>query len=291
MRSIGSLGLCTAVSVAALTFAPAALAQQTLAAVQARGQINVGYRVDASPFSLRDAQGAAVGYMVDHCQRVATQLQARAGRELRVNFVPVAVDQFERVVRSGSIDLLCSATTDTEARRAVMAFSHPLYIAAVKLLVRRADHIAQAKELEGLPVVAIGRTTADGVVRGRAGEFKWQPVRALNADAALGQLQVGMAKAFARDDVLLTAQLAASGQADAYVMLPEPYSREPIAIAMRRDDPGLLDLVNQAITDSVRDGSAQAIYDKWFLNPVPPHGKALGVAMSEPLKAVFQSLR
>lgn len=259
--------------------------------IAARQQINIGYRSDASPFSYRDDQGKPAGYMIDLCRTVAAHVETAVGKPLKLNFVRVPIDQMTRYVQSGSVDLLCSATTDTAERRANMAFSFPVFISHIKVLVRRADGVNSLSSLRGGPMVVIGRSTADALAAQRGAELQWNVTRALNADAAMSQLDAGMVKGYARDDVLLMGQLALSQRPQAYALLPDALTREPIAIAIRPGDTDLEKLVNAGLSVALKSGSLEAAYQRWFMRPVPPARQALGLPMSAELRNELEKLR
>ena len=82
---ISALCRLAALALAALTCS-AASAQAVLQQIAMKGQINLGYRVDASPFSFRDGQGRPAGYMIDLCQSAVERVQAATGKVLRSHF-------------------------------------------------------------------------------------------------------------------------------------------------------------------------------------------------------------
>lgn len=282
--------LCATTSALALN-AGVASAQTTASPTLTSGRINIGYRVEAAPFSLRNASGQASGYMVELCQKIAAGLRSTGGRPLRINYVAVPSDQVVRYMSGKTVDVLCSATTDTAERRAAMSFSKPLFVAAIKVLVRNADGYTSVEQLRGQPVVVIGRTTAETIAAEQASNLQWKTTRVLDGVAAMGQLQLGWAKGYARDDILLLTQLAQSKDPNTYRLLPEALSRENIAIAVRRDDPTLLESVNQAIAAAVKSGELDAVYAKWFTKPIAPFNRSLNLPMSAELKAELDKLR
>jgi len=277
-----------AVGLSLLALAGTAAAQATLERAKHRGQIQVGYRVGAAPFSSQTASGQPQGYSLEFCRAAVTRMQAALGSELPVRYVAVATDQRLRLLREGSIDLLCDSTTDTADRRNMVDFSMPIFVDAVQVMVRAKDGIANTGQLAGKSVVVIGTTTAPGVATQYAGQQKisWQLARAVNADAALGQLQLGWAAGYARDGVLLASQRAQLANGGDYVILPERLSSEPIAIAFRKGDAQMRQLVDGAITQAMQDGSLQTWYDKWFLQSVPP-AKPLAIPMSDELRTLI----
>lgn len=278
-------------AIALLGASSTAWAQTTQARISAKEQINIGYRADAAPFSFEPRPGEAAGYMVDLCRKIADQASAQAPNPPRVNLVPVPVDQINRYLQAGTVDLFCSATTVTAERRKSMDFSAPVFISSIRLLVRQSDGIERLDQLAGKPVVVIGRTTADTALAQRSPAMKWEVTRALNPDAALSQLQMGWAQAYARDDVLLQAQIAQTDNAGQYKLLPDALSREEIAIAFGSNDAGWRTLVNDVITGLVRSGEMQTLYDRWFVQPTAVHPRGLNLPMSAELKTALDRLR
>ena len=53
---------------------------------------------------------------------------------------------------------------------------------------------------------------------------------------------------------------------------------------MRKDDPEFKAVVNEALNNVFSSGEINSIYDKWFLNPVPPKNVNLNFEMSDNLK-------
>ena len=56
---------------------------------------------------------------------------------------------------------------------------------------------------------------------------------------------------------------------------------------LRKDDPEFKAVVDKALTDVFASGEINSIYDKWFLNPIPPKNVNLNFEMSDNLKALI----
>lgn len=275
---------------ACLGFSAPVHAQATFEKIKSRSQISVGYREDAAPFSYQDDQKKAIGYSIDFCALVVAQLASRLDlKNLRINMVPIAIDRVMTFVKDGSVDLLCTSTSDAAERRAQASFSKPIYLDGVGVLVRKKDGITALKQLDGKHVSFIKASTAGSALdayRIKAA-MSWKTEPALNADAAFSQLQLGWVQAYARDKVLLAMQLASLSDADQYTILPERLSTESIAIAFRKGDAEMQALVDGVIAEAAASGKAKALHDKWFVGPIPLYKqrKALGLPMSPELKA------
>ncbi len=264
------------------------LADTTIERIQTRAQINVGYREDAAPFSYLDAQGKPAGYALEFCRPVVEHLQSNLqDHNIGVRYVAVPLDQAVAMLADGSVDLLCSATSETPARREQIAFSKPIFIAGVQVMVREDSDLQTLDDLKGKTLVAISRTTAETAVGDWADQYQWTLRTALDPDAALSHLQLDWAAGYARDGVLLAMQRLDSSRPERYRILPQPLSSENIAIAFQKDDPGMATITNAAIDDAVSSGAAGSLYQKYFLTSLEDGKPALDIPMSDELKAAF----
>ena len=272
-----------------------AFAQVGIERIKQRGVVTVGYREDAAPFSSKDASGKPVGYSLDLCNPIAASLAKQAGlAPTAVRHLAVATDQQERYVKGAQVDLMCAATSDTPERRANMGFSPPIFVSSVKLLVRKDSKIGSIDQLVGAkPVAVIDRTTAAKAVEtyAKQNNLALSVDRSVAPDAALGQLKLGWASAYARDEVLLTMQLVTSPNTRDYVILPQPISAEDIAIALPPSDPGLNKAVLLALIEARDSGAWAAAYERWFMKPIAPANVALNIPMSDALKASIAKLK
>jgi polar amino acid transport system substrate-binding protein len=51
------------------------------------------------------------------------------------------------------------------------------------------------------------------------------------------------------------------------VFLSEPFTDEPIAWAIRKDDPDFMKFLNDFLARTKADGRFNRTYEKWFLSP------------------------
>ncbi len=272
---------------------PAAWAQSTLERVKSRSLLVVGYRDNTFPFSFADGKAAA-GYSIDLCAPIIARIaQASAAKDLRVVYQAVEQERVVSLLKSGAIDLMCANTTDTEARRKLVAFSPPIFYAAVRVLVRSSDKLGALDQLAGKNLVVLGGTTAKGALNAYAtGQgLTWKIANVLEHDAGMSQLKLRQADGYARDDILLINAMQAAKNPAEFMLLPERLSSEPIAIAYRKADPALQKLVDLSIVESMRDGRFSQTYEKWFNKPVPPTYKALHLPMSSELSGLLAAAR
>ena len=94
---------------------------------QETGQIKLGYRTDARPFSFQDESGKPAGYSVALCQKVAERRQGRAGpgrTSTSSGCRSRSTNRFS-AVQQGKVDLLCGADTRDPGAGARMSLLDP----------------------------------------------------------------------------------------------------------------------------------------------------------------------
>jgi glutamate/aspartate transport system substrate-binding protein len=91
------------------------------------------------------------------------------------------------------------------------------------------------------------------------------------------------------DDILLYSLAAQSRSPGDYAISTEALSVEPYGIMLRKDDLAYKKVVDAAMTNIYKSGQINAIYEKWFLKPIPPKGLNLDIPMSAAFKKVIAS--
>ena len=111
------------------------------------GQLRLGYRTDAVPFSFNDAAGLPAGYSIELCKSVAEAVRGATGRaDLEVEWKQVGAEDRFDVLARGKADILCRPTASRSAGAEQMDFSLLTFAPARRLLYprRRAQHLRGA---------------------------------------------------------------------------------------------------------------------------------------------------
>ena len=103
--------------------------------------------------------------------------------------------------------------------------------------------------------------------------------------------ETGRAAAYAMDDVLLRATVAAARRPEDFVLSDEALSVEPYGIMLSRDDPEFKRVADEAITTLFRTGEIFRLYQRWFLSPIPPKGLNLQLPMHPAMRKVVSNWR
>lgn len=266
-----------------------AFAAGTLDKVKESGKLTLGYRADTRPFAFSDG-GQPAGFSVALCQKVADAVKAELKLPaLAVAFVPLtATDRFE-AVQQGRVDLSCGTDTPTLGRRALADFSIPIFFAGTGALLRAdadrrlrdamEDRPAPTQPVwRGAPGVfssnvvfaAVGGTTVEkSLIDGlRTRRISVTVARAPDYAAGVQMvLERRAAALFGDRPVLLDA--AKRGPADELMVLERRFTREPLALALRRGDDAFRLLVDRSLSRLFRSPEMGPLYTTYFGAPDP----------------------
>lgn len=282
------LGFFTLITAAFGEESPNALGS-TLGRIVARQALYVGYREAALPFSyLLPRQSTPTGYFWDICSHVFKAVEDRLGKAVPV--VPVAVTDNARtmMLKTGITDLDCGAAGNTVGRQKQVSFSTNVYVSEIKVMVSKNAGFTGFEQLADKRVVTVAGGTAERHIKLAAlsRNITLQHVLANTPADAMAVLANGGAEAYVAEDAVLVAQRASSP--GDFVLLDAALATEPFAIMLPKDDPVWKKLVDDTLATLMQSGELARIYDKWFMNPIPPAGINLNLPMSELLKAAIQ---
>ncbi|VEE14296.1 transporter substrate-binding domain-containing protein [Ectopseudomonas mendocina] len=275
-----------------LMFAAAGVSAQegTLAKIAELGEISVGHRDGAVPFSYYDDQQRPVGYAMDLCAKVVEAIKLKLDEpDLKVSYLPVTGATRMPLLANGTIDMECGTTTNNAERQRQVSFSNTYFVAGVRILSKKNAPIETMADAKGKTVVTLAGTTSVKVIS----EINAAQNLGLNVlsvkDLAEGilTLQTERAVALIFDDVSIAGAAATSKNPDDFIMSAEPLSVEPYGIMLRRGDDAFKELVNATLDELYATGEINAIYDKWFVQPIPPRGINMNFPMSSQLKKVI----
>jgi glutamate/aspartate transport system substrate-binding protein len=282
------------IAVAALTVAAGsamAQANDTLAKVKASGSISMGVRESSGALSYTLGDGKFAGFHVEVCQRIVAEVEKAVGRKLEVKYTPVTSQNRIPLVQNGTVDIECGSTTNNATRQKDVSFLNTTYVEEVRIAVKANSGITSIAQLNGKNVATTTGTTSVQHLRkherGTGVDFK-EVFGKDHADSFL-LLDSGRADAFVMDGSILAGNIANAKNPADFRIVGEVLSVEPIAIMVRKDDAAFKKLGNDAIAAMVKSGDMAKLWDKWFMQPIPPKNVKVGLALSESTKAAWAS--
>jgi glutamate/aspartate transport system substrate-binding protein len=287
----------TSILFAAL-FAAAGIAAQagaqtltgTLKKIKDSGTITVGHRDASVPFSYYDDKQQPVGYAMDLCAKIVDGIKAELKLPaLQTKYQLVTSANRIPLMANGTIDLECGSTTNNLDRQNQVGFTITHFVTANRFVAKKSANLKKLDDLKGKTVVSTaGTTNIKQITELNASRNLGMNIMSANGHAeAFLMVETGRAAAFVMDDILLYSLAATSKAPGDYAISDEALSVEPYGIMVRKDDPAYKKVVDAAMTNLYKSGQITAIYDKWFLKPIPPKGINLNVPMSERFKKVI----
>ncbi|RYE38367.1 MAG: amino acid ABC transporter substrate-binding protein [Hyphomicrobiales bacterium] len=279
-----------AVAITALAAGSAfAQANDTLAKIKASGTITEGVR-ESSGLSYTLGDGKYTGFHYDVCAKVIADVQKHLGlAKLDTKYQPVTSQNRIPLVQNGTVDIECGSTTNNQARQKDVAFAVTTYVEEVRIAVKANSGIAGIKDLNGKTIATTTGTTSVQTLRKnkRADGLTFKEVFGKDHSDSFLLLESGRADAFIMDGSILASNIAKSKAPSDFKIVGEVLSVEPIAIMIRKDDAAFKKVVDDSIKAMMKSGDMAKLYDKWFLQAIPPANVKIGLPASEATKAAW----
>jgi glutamate/aspartate transport system substrate-binding protein len=259
-RALIALALC-------VPFAAAHAADGALAAIQKSGTIRLGHLQTSPPFSFDGEDGSPQGYSVDLCKRVAESIrqQLKLSR-LKIQWVPLALQERIAAVRSRKVDIECGTTTWTLSRQQEVDFSLMTFVDGATLLVRGSSELLRLADLSGKKVAVVPTTTTATALQMalKARMLNVDVVMVATPEEGIAKLKEGTVDGYASDRLVLIGQGLASKAGASFRLLDEDFSVEPYALVLPRGDPDFRLAVDRALAGMYRSGAIEAVFDRWL---------------------------
>ena len=282
------IALAVAVLASGASFAQAT---DTVAKAKASGELTMGVRDSSGALSYTLGDGKYVGFHVEVCNRIVANLEKSVGRKLQVKYIPVTSQNRIPLVQNGTVDIECGSTTNNTARAKDVGFLYTTFVEEVRMAVKANSGITSIEQLNGKTVATTTGTTSVQLLRKnqRAKGIDFKELMGKDHSDSFLLLESDRADAFVMDGAILAGNIATSKSPAEYKLVGPAFSVEPIAIMIRKDDANLKKIGDDTIKDLIKSGEMAKLWDKWFLQPIPPKNARVGLAVSESTKAAWAS--
>jgi glutamate/aspartate transport system substrate-binding protein len=273
-----------------MLFGPAAAQTDTLKKIRESGSIAVGVRDASGAMSFTLGPGKFTGFHVEICERVIADIKKAVQLDkLNVNYQLVTPQNRIPLVQNGTVDIECGTTTNNALRQKDVAFAPTLYVEGVRIAVKSASGITSPAQLSGKTVAATAGSTSVQLLRKLKRDSANDVGELLAKDNSEGflLLESGRADGFAADGQILATLISKSREPARYRLLDQVLSVEPIAIMLPKGDLAFKKLVDESVVSLAKSGEVARIYDKWFMQPIPPQNLKVGLPASALTKAAW----
>jgi glutamate/aspartate transport system substrate-binding protein len=263
----------------------------TLKNIKETGAITLGYRDSSIPFSYLDDNQKPVGYAMDICYKIVDAVKKELKLDkLEVKLNPVTSATRIPLMANGTVDLECGSTTNNAERQKQVWFTNTHFLTASRFVSKKANNVRSIDDLKGKSVVSTSGTTNIKQLNeaNAARNLGINIIPAKDHAEAFLMVESDRAVAFVMDDILLASFIASSKDPEAYIISTDAFSKpEPYGIMVRRDDAPFKKVVDTATAALYQSGEGAKIYNKWFMEKIPPKGLNLKVPLGPELKAEF----
>jgi len=279
-------------ALAAVALTSVAAQADTLAKVKDSGVITMGVRDSSGALSYTLGDGKYAGYHIEICQRIIGNLEKAMGKKLEVKYQSVTSQNRIPLVQNGTVDIECGSTTNNAARQKDVSFVVTTYVEEVRTAVRAKSGITSISQLNGKNVATTTGTTSVQLLRKheRANGIDFKEVFGKDHADSFLLLESGRADAFVMDSQILAGNIANAKNPSEFKIVGEAISVEPIAIMIRKDDPAFKKLADDTVRDLAKSGELAKLYDKWFVQPIPPKGARLNMVATDTNKQAWANL-
>ena len=250
----------------------------TLEGIVRRGELRIGLEVGFMPFEMIDKRSGVRQMEIRHggFRRKGRQLSLIGfdidmGIEMAkaLGVKPVFVDtlwpSIIPALNLGRFDIIFGGMSVTESRKQKVDFADPFMTVGQTVLLN-AKHkkaVASYKDLNDSKFVVVSKpgTTGEEAVKNMIAKATYETADT-EIDGAMRVLE-GTADAFVYD-YPFNAVFAALHPSDQLIFLDTPFTTEPIAWAIRKNDPDFLKWLNNFLQEIKQDGRFEKMHDKWF---------------------------
>ena len=265
-------------------------AEDTLKKIKDSGAVTMGVRESSGALAFTLGDGKYTGFHYDVCQRVLSDVQKQLGlATLQVKYQPVTSQNRIPLVQNGTVDIECGSTTNNAQRQKDVAFAPTLYVEEVRIAVKANSSITGIKDLGGKTIATTTGTTSVQTLRKnkRASGMDFKELQGKDHSDSFLLLESGRADAFVMDGQILAGLISKAKNPADFKLVGDVLSVEPIAIMFRRDDPGFKKAVDDSIKAMLKRGEIAGMYDRWFMQPIPPANTRVGLPASAATKAAW----
>jgi ABC-type amino acid transport substrate-binding protein len=236
----------------------------TLQKIKKSGIIKIGFRESQPPMSFMGKDGVPAGYSIDLGQEIAAAVEAKIGQQIKIKYIPVTAANRFKALAENKIDILCGSATKTLSRSEVVDFTQLTFVTGASFMTLRGKDIRNDFGGKKLGVVK-GTTTKDSLQKMlKETGTKAQVVLLDSTAAGIKALRSQKIDAFAADQVVLIGLALAAKNPNDFSILPNLFTYEPFALAVRRNDADFRLVADRVISDLYRSKKILKIYDKWF---------------------------
>jgi glutamate transport system substrate-binding protein len=165
----------------------------------------------------------------------------------------------ENYIQQGQVDMVIATYTINDARKKVVNFAGPYFIAGQDLLVPVASTITGPESLGGKKVCSVSGSTPAKRIQTDYKDAKLQQFDSYSK--CVQALSGGQVDAVTTDDIILAGYAAQEQYAGKFKVVGKPFSTEPYGIGIKKNDTTGCNKINEILKTAASDGSYKKAWD------------------------------
>jgi len=230
----------------------------TMAELNEAGAITIGTKFDQPGFGLLNPQTSSPeGFDVEVARIVAAELGIA---EDGITWTETVSANREPFIQNGQVDMVVATYTINDARKQVVDFAGPYYIAGQDIMVASGnpEGIAGPEDLAGKTVCSVEGSTPAQRIRDEYPEAQLTTYDVYSKCA--DDLRNGNVQAVTTDNVILTGLVA--GSDGAFELVGNPFTEEPYGIGLALGDTEFRNWINDTLEAAYEDGRWADAWDR-----------------------------
>jgi glutamate transport system substrate-binding protein len=223
-------------------------AGSTMARIKDAGSIKVGVKFDQPGFGLKNpTSGETEGFDVE----IARLIVEKIGADVDIEFVEAVSKNREPFLQNGTVDMVVATYTINDARKQVVDFAGPYFVARQDIMVKSDDTtIKSVTDLNGKKVCTVKGSTSEKNVVAQAPQAE---VTLFDTYSQCAEAMTdGRVVAVTTDNTILAGLV--SNSSGAFKLVEAPFSDEPYGIGVTKDDDDFRTFINDRLEEIFESG-------------------------------------
>jgi glutamate transport system substrate-binding protein len=226
--------------------------------IKAAKKIVIGVKDDQPGIGYKDPTTATYsGIDIETAKIVAAGLGLTTDQ---ISFTPIQSSAREPAIQNGQVDLVIASYTITTARKALVSFAGPYFVAGQDLLVLKDNTtITGPESLKGKTVCSVSGSTPIQRIKDNNYTDAAHIVELQKYSDCVTKLEQGSVDAVTTDDAILKGY--AAQEPNKLKVVGKPFSTEPYGIGLKLDDSTLRGKIDDILQAAINDGDWKKAYD------------------------------
>jgi len=231
----------------------------TMATIQARGKMILGTKFDQPLFGLKNPTNNQVeGFDVEIGKIIARAIFGADGAS-KIDYQETTSKVREDAVKDGKVDIVVATYTINDARKQIIDFAGPYYVAGQDILVKKANTtITGVESLAGKKVCTVQGSTSLTNIQAKAPQADVS-ITFDKYSLCVEALKDGRVDAVTTDNIILLGFI--NDDPTNLKLVNKPFTTEPYGIGVKKGDTAFRAFVNDTLDKAYADGSWKKAWD------------------------------